>query len=146
MNENIIILNLSFDLDLTFKCFPMNDLSSSSSKSISTPPQIWTPLELEFQTKLQWEVNKLPILLQSKSPEVRKAALKMFLLKIQSAKNTNLADLNNEAKATSNHYNTSVKLNELIVAERDSECLELLLKLMVTDHSESKFKKKCNFF
>ena len=71
----------------------------------------------------------------------------MFLLKIQSAKNTNLADLNNEAKATiTNHYNTSVKLNELIVAERDSECLELLLKLMVTDHSESKFQKKCNFF
>merc|ERR1712020_653361 len=122
----------------------MNDLSSSKN---SSPPQIWTPLELEFQTKLQWEVNKLPILLQSKSPEVRKATLKMFLLKIQSAKNTNLADLNNEAKATiTNHYNTSVKLNELIVAERDSECLELLLKLMVTDHSESKFKKKVQFF
>ena len=124
----------------------MNDLSSSSKSSYS--PQIWTPLELEFQTKLQWEVNKLPILLQSKSPEVRKATLKMFLLKIQSAKNTtNLADHNNEAKATiTNHYNTSVKLNELIVAERDSECLELLLKLMVTDHSESKFPKKVQFF
>ena len=44
------------------------------------------------------------------------------------------ADLNtNEAKATTNHY-TSVKLNELIVAEHDSECLELLLKLIVTEH------------
>ena len=120
----------------------MND--DLSTLLLSNSIQIWTPLELEFQTKLQWEISKVPVLLQSKSSEVRKATLKMFLLNIQSAKNTtNLADLNNEAKATiTNHYNTSVKLNELIVAERDSECLELLLKLMVTDHSESKFPKK----
>ena len=59
------------------------------------------------------------------------------------------ADLNtNEAKDTTitNHY-TSVKLNELIVAERDSEYLELLLKLMVTQHdSESKSQKKVQFW
>ena len=68
----------------------MNDLSLS--KSSSPPIQIWMPLELEFQTKLQWEIIKVPTLLQSKSPEVRKATLKMFLLKIQSAKNNLVAD------------------------------------------------------
>ena len=137
-----------------------DDLSTLLSNSNSI--QIWTPLELEFQTKLQWEICKVPVLLQSKSSEVRKATLKMFLLKIKSnttdgeSKNSNnlaqigftkkvVTEVNlnstNEAKATTNHY-TSVKLNELIVAERDSECLELLLKLMVKEnHGESKLLK-----
>ena len=140
----------------------MNDDLSTLLLSNSNSIQIWTPLELEFQTKLQWEISKVPVLLQSKSSEVRKATLKMFLLKIQSnttdgeSKNSNnlaqigftkkvVTEVNlnstNEAKATTNHY-TSVKLNELIVAERDSECLELLLKLMVTEnHGESRLHK-----
>ena len=75
-------------------------------------PPIWSPLELEIQTKLYWNITKMQTLLQSKHSEVRKTAL--FCLY-------------NDKRETG----IGLNLHNFIMAESDPKCIELILTLIL---------------